>query len=470
MVKISKKKSIKYVFFVLLALVVSTISIKTDVNAAGYAGISGYVVGVDASGQAISAGYAVAISLGDGSAFVFSSTNPISDSAASYVFVSMQDNQYDVTLGGSSSSTGFTLWQITSGTPDSTFFTVGVPYQGESCTMYYVDANGETSSVGVTINDMQETNELPMLDISVNQGNIQFNTPAVLVDANGYCVGIVCSGGTVSVGASTDTFYSNGSGNNGGGTGGNNGGGTGGGDNGGGTGGGDNGGGTGGGDNGGGTTTTSEKKTLGDYWWILLVGGAVGGGIYLSKKKPGENEAPSNASLAKDISLDGGPYGSGSSSPSIPGNLDNIYDMGSSNPTTPVGSGFDDIAPTAPAGVGAPTNSGFGASAPSAPTSYKLQAVGGYMDGRVYPFDGQEITFGRDNSVSIKFPQDTKGVSRVHCKLYMDGSRVMLMDLGSSYGTFLEGKGRLTPQSPVELKPGDKFCVGEQKNSFVLKL
>ena len=92
------------------------------------------------------------------------------------------------------------------------------------------------------------------------------------------------------------------------------------------------------------------------------------------------------------------------------------------------------------------------------------------MDGRVYPFDGKEITFGRDNSVSIKFPQETKGVSRIHCKLYMEGSRVMLMDLGSSYGTFVDGKGKIPAQSPVEIKPGDKFCIGEQKNSFILKL
>ena len=92
------------------------------------------------------------------------------------------------------------------------------------------------------------------------------------------------------------------------------------------------------------------------------------------------------------------------------------------------------------------------------------------MDGRVYPFDGKEITFGRDNSVSIKFPQETKGVSRIHCKIYMQDGKVMLMDLGSSYGTFVEGKGKIPAQSPVELKPGDKFCVGEQKNSFVLEL
>lgn len=91
------------------------------------------------------------------------------------------------------------------------------------------------------------------------------------------------------------------------------------------------------------------------------------------------------------------------------------------------------------------------------------------MDGRTYPMDAREITFGRDASVSIRYPSDTKGVSRIHCKLYWQGNTLMLVDLGSSYGTFVEGKGKLTPQTPVALKEGDKFCLGEKKNMFIIK-
>ncbi len=183
----------------------------------------------------------------------------------------------------------------------------------------------------------------------------------------------------------------------------------------------------------------------------------------MNKKKSDGNGYGDDYGSAKDIALDGGPYNSNSGS-SVGGASNS--DIGATAPYTPP---MDDIAPTAPASAAPVSQPNAPSPAPTA-TSYKLHAVGGFMDGRVYPFDGKEITFGRDNSVSIKFPQETKGVSRIHCKLYMQGGKVMLMDLGSSYGTFVEGKGKIPAQSSVEIKPGDKFCVGEQKNSFVLKL
>lgn len=100
--------------------------------------------------------------------------------------------------------------------------------------------------------------------------------------------------------------------------------------------------------------------------------------------------------------------------------------------------------------------------------SLRLISVGGYMDGRVYPIDGNEITFGRDSSSTVQFPADAKGVSRVHCKLFWQNGTLMIMDNGSSYGTYTQ-TGKLPPMKPVPIKYGDVFYIGEKRNCFKIQ-
>lgn len=95
----------------------------------------------------------------------------------------------------------------------------------------------------------------------------------------------------------------------------------------------------------------------------------------------------------------------------------------------------------------------------------QLIAVGGYLNGRTYPVDGNEITFGRDASATVRFPADAKGVSRQHCRLFWQNGTLMLMDSGSSYGTYTQA-GKLQPMHPVVVKSGDVFYIGEKKNCF----
>ncbi len=96
---------------------------------------------------------------------------------------------------------------------------------------------------------------------------------------------------------------------------------------------------------------------------------------------------------------------------------------------------------------------------------FRLVAFGGYMNGRIYPIDSNKITFGRDASSTVRFPADAKGVSRVHCKLFWQNGTLMLMDCGSSYGTFTT-EGKLPPMRPVPIKYGDVFYIGEKNNCF----
>ncbi len=98
----------------------------------------------------------------------------------------------------------------------------------------------------------------------------------------------------------------------------------------------------------------------------------------------------------------------------------------------------------------------------------QLIAVGGYMDGRKYPVGGSEITFGRDASATVCFPADAKGVSRQHCRIFWQNGTLMLMDTGSSYGTFTQA-GKLQPMKPVPVKAGDVFYIGEKKNCFKIQ-
>lgn len=98
-----------------------------------------------------------------------------------------------------------------------------------------------------------------------------------------------------------------------------------------------------------------------------------------------------------------------------------------------------------------------------------LAAKGGCMNGRVYPIEQHEITIGRDASSNIRYPADTVGVSRVHAKLYWQGGQLMLMDCNSTSGTFLQRQGKLSPMTPVQVRSGDVFYIGEKINSFEIR-
>ena len=464
-----KQKYIKYIFFGLILFIVSIMNVSVD-SRAGYTSISGIVSSYYEDGSYCAGGPAVAFIAND-IGYVFTSFYPYDSEAAYYVYESGDGNQYDLKLIDYNEEMPYMQWEIVSGALDNSFFDMAIPYQGENCTLYYVGVDDEVyyASLSITLTDIEVTDEYyyNYLIFDVTSGEMtSFVSPGVVVDPSGKCVGFAFDGGVISFTTNEETFYSNG-GNSDNGNGGDNTGNTGngnGGDNTGNTGNGNGGDNTGNTDNGNGDETASEKKGIEKYWWVLVIGAVAGGGYYMSKKNQGNSSSSDSNSSSRDISLDGGPYNAAS----IPApKIDNDIYAGvkSISPVTPqssspmsYSSSIQDIAPTAPATVSSASN------------NYKLQAVGGYMDGRVYPFDGREIIFGRDATASIRFPQDTKGVSRIHCKLFMQGGKVMLMDMGSTYGTYIEGRGKLTPQAPVELKVGDKFCIGEQKNSFILKL
>ena len=96
-----------------------------------------------------------------------------------------------------------------------------------------------------------------------------------------------------------------------------------------------------------------------------------------------------------------------------------------------------------------------------------IRGQGGQFDGQKFVMDGS-VTIGRQGGrCNICYPADAKGVSGLHCKLRKVGDRIELIDLGSTYGTFVNGK-PIAPNAPVMLQVGDTFSIGGARNTFTV--
>lgn len=98
----------------------------------------------------------------------------------------------------------------------------------------------------------------------------------------------------------------------------------------------------------------------------------------------------------------------------------------------------------------------------------QLVCTQGRFAGNNFPITGN-IAMGRDpKRCQIVFPSSTPGISSLHCEVQKNGERVSLVDRGSSYGTFISGGIKLTPNQPYMLQRGDTFYLASHKNQFKL--
>lgn len=82
---------------------------------------------------------------------------------------------------------------------------------------------------------------------------------------------------------------------------------------------------------------------------------------------------------------------------------------------------------------------------------------------------GETVFIGRDESrCQVLFAQGTPGVSSIHCKISFDGEAAAITDLGSSYGTFVDGK-KLEPNKTITLHRGLAVDIGSENNRFALQ-
>lgn len=107
--------------------------------------------------------------------------------------------------------------------------------------------------------------------------------------------------------------------------------------------------------------------------------------------------------------------------------------------------------------------------APPQPGSFRIQGQSGAFTGRRFAITGQtpgQVRIGTDPGKNDLVYPSTPGISRVHCVLIEQGGVLYLRDLGSTYGTFLAGGQRLAANQPVQLKIGDRFYLGSEKEMF----
>lgn len=96
---------------------------------------------------------------------------------------------------------------------------------------------------------------------------------------------------------------------------------------------------------------------------------------------------------------------------------------------------------------------------------FKLSVEEGLSPGLDFPLTEREMVIGRDSSQDSDIIISSPAVSRRHARIFQDGDTYYLQDLGSSNGTYLNGK-RLD-EVPRPLKTGDRVGLGR---SIVLVL
>jgi hypothetical protein len=119
-----------------------------------------------------------------------------------------------------------------------------------------------------------------------------------------------------------------------------------------------------------------------------------------------------------------------------------------------------------------------GLSAPNLPVALNNWATLHLLDtGQVLPLgERNEFTLGRVSEGQPIMPDVdlspyqayASGVSRLHAVIKREADRVLLMDLGSSNGTYVNGK-RLNPNVEHMLGNGDVVALGKLKIQILLK-
>ena len=100
-------------------------------------------------------------------------------------------------------------------------------------------------------------------------------------------------------------------------------------------------------------------------------------------------------------------------------------------------------------------------------SNWQLRAVSGPLAGKTYPVSGT-MKIGRSSKADIRFPDETAGISGSHCEVTLSGDTVQLRDVGSTYGTFVNGK-RLAANTAQTLHASDSFTLAQNSASFRLE-
>lgn len=111
---------------------------------------------------------------------------------------------------------------------------------------------------------------------------------------------------------------------------------------------------------------------------------------------------------------------------------------------------------------------------PQAQAKGILRSMNTQHSGKTFPVGKAPVMIGRDtSSCVIVYQEGTPGVSGKHCTVSFDSAtgEFTLTDLKSSFGTFIVSTGqKLAPNTPMKLKAGESFYVGDKANVIKVEL
>jgi hypothetical protein len=130
------------------------------------------------------------------------------------------------------------------------------------------------------------------------------------------------------------------------------------------------------------------------------------------------------------------------------------------SPIAPITEGTADPFVRAPDSAGSGEPVGYASVAPRG----RLIGTMGTYAGSLFPLTGPTLEIGRDSANTIVLANDSN-VSRRHATLQWTEGQYILIDNGSSNGTFVNGV-RIPAQTPQPLRSGDEVQIGRTRFRF----
>ena len=102
----------------------------------------------------------------------------------------------------------------------------------------------------------------------------------------------------------------------------------------------------------------------------------------------------------------------------------------------------------------------------AASSNVGVRCIAGPLVGKSFSIGPDGIIIGRDHDCAIRFAKDQPGISRHHCSIRWDRGGLILTDMGSSHGTFLQNGMQVYNQQPTPLPVNTCFYLANASIMF----